>query len=198
MVTRRHFILGVAALTVALPACAQAELPQRPRELIRAAKRQIGDTVRYDGPYARIPYPDGDVPRERGVCSDVIIRAYRDAFGIDLQRLVHEDMAANFGAYPRNWGLKRPDSNIDHRRVPNLMTFFKRHGAQLPDGSPYQPGDLVTQAVGGTLPHIIILSGDKDRRTQRLQVIHNIGMGTQVADTLDAYPKTGHYRYEMA
>ncbi|MES1991284.1 MAG: DUF1287 domain-containing protein [Pseudomonadota bacterium] len=197
MVTRRHFILGVAALAATLPAGAQADLPQRPRDLIRAARRQIGDTVTYDSAYARIAYPNGDVPSERGVCSDVVIRAYRDAFGIDLQRLVHEDMAANFAAYPHNWGLNRPDSNIDHRRVPNLMVFFKRRGAKLPDGTDYQPGDLVTQAVGGRLPHIVILSGDKDRRSGRWQVIHNIGMGTQVADTLDAYPKTGHYRYEM-
>src|SRR4051794_40789025 len=123
----------------------RAEPPVQPGKLIAAARGQIGVTTGYDPAYVVLDYPAGDVPEERGVCTDVVIRAFRK-LGVDLQQLVHEDMAAHFSKYPQNWGLKRPDKNIDHRRVPNLMTFFTRQGKKLPvskDAADYQPGDLV-------------------------------------------------------
>src|SRR3546814_2390327 len=101
-------------------------------------------------------FPNGDVDRAKGVCTDVVIRAFRDALGADLQALVNADMRANFGAYPKNWKLGRPDRNIDHRRVPNLATYWRRQGASLPitgDPADWRPGDLFTQMVGGRLPH---------------------------------------------
>ena len=124
--------LGLIGCSKASDAQAQAGIDTKALALIAAARGQIGVTRAYDPGYSRIAYPGGDVPRERGVCTDVVIRAYRDAFGIDLQRAVHEDMAAHFAAYPRHWGLQRPDRNIDHRRVPNLERFWQRAGADLP------------------------------------------------------------------
>lgn len=198
MISRRTFVMSAASamvLSAFYPANAFAEVPDAPRRLIAGAKGQIGQTLHYDGAYARLDYPGGDVPRERGVCSDVVIRAYRDGLGIDLQKLVHEDMAAHFSAYPANWGLTRPDSNIDHRRVPNLATYFKRQGAKLGPEARYEPGDLVTQMVGGSLPHIVIVSAEKVRDMSRYKVIHNIGGGTVYADGLKTFPITGHYRF---
>jgi uncharacterized protein YijF (DUF1287 family) len=163
--------------------------------VIDGAKRQVGVTRGYDPSYRRIPYPNGDVPRETGVCTDVVIRAYRHA-GIDLQVLVHRDMRANFGAYPRNWGLRRPDPNIDHRRVPNLATFFRRRGGALPvtrRGSDYKPGDIVTWRLSSGVPHIGLVSDV--RYGDRHLVVHNIGAGTQIEDVLFAYEVTGHYRW---
>jgi len=166
------------------------------RCLVEAARKQIGVTVSYDSGYRRIPYPNGDVPLERGVCTDVVIRAYRQ-LGVDLQVKVHEDMAAAWKVYPKNWGLSRPDSNIDHRRVPNLTTFFSRHGTRLSvvsDPKAYAPGDLVTWRLPSGVPHIGIVS---DRRTRAgvPLVVHNIGGGTQEEDSLFAFTLTGHYRY---
>ncbi|MDO8288889.1 MAG: DUF1287 domain-containing protein [Parvibaculum sp.] len=205
MLSRRNFLVSVAALPVACSttaySCAlppHSDLPVSARKLIEAAENQIGVTVTYDSAYTKISYPNGDVPRNIGVCTDVVIRAYRDALNVDLQRLVHEDMAAHFSAYPKNWGLAGTDRNIDHRRVPNLMTFFKRQGAALPKGTEMLPGDLVTQAVSGHLPHIVIVAGQRVPRGERHKVIHNIGGGTQFADTLTVYPVTGHYRFRMA
>ena len=204
MLSRRNFLFGAAVLPLAYPVVARAcdcllpphhDLAPQVRHLLDAAESQIGETVSYDPSYVRIGYPGGDVPRDRGVCCDVVIRAYRDGLRIDLQKRVHEDMAAHFSAYPRNWGLRSTDRNIDHRRVPNLMTFFARAGASLPTGTPFQPGDIVTQNVAGHLPHVVIVSGDKNPRSGRYKVIHNIGAGTQLADTLMTYPMTGHYRY---
>jgi len=174
------------------------ELISAPREtnVVEAARRQIGVTVGYDPAYRKIGYPGGDVPRESGVCTDVIIRALRDARKIDLQKLVHEDMKTSFSKYPQMWGLKAPDANIDHRRVPNLQCYFKRKGYALPvskNAADYKPGDIVTVMVGGKLPHIMIVSDKKTAACVPL-AIHNIGSGTQEEDVLFAYPLTGHYR----
>lgn len=155
-----------------------------------AAAAQTREKVVYDGRYVRIPYPGGDVPAGTGVCTDVVIRAYRKA-GIDLQKLVHEDMAKAFGAYPRNWGRREPDANIDHRRVPNLRTFFKRAGAERPmtrKASDYAPGDLVTWDLGGGVTHIgVVVPGAR--------IVHNIGRGPQEEDVLFSWTMTGHYRF---
>ena len=165
-------------------------------DLVSAARRQIGVTVRYVPDYQRIAYPNGDVPREQGVCVDVVIRALRDARKVDLQQLVHEDMKANFAQYPRNWGLKKTDTNIDHRRVPNLQCYFKRKGYALKvttKASDYKPGDFVTCKVAGRLLHIKLVSDGKSKGGTPL-VIHNIGQGAREEDSLFAYPITGHYR----
>lgn len=165
-------------------------------DIVAAARRQIGVTVSYDPAYRKLGYPGGDVPRTSGVCTDVIIRALRDARKVDLQKLVHEDMKGSFAKYPQNWGLKKPDANIDHRRVPNLQCYFKRKGWRLKatkTASDYKPGDFVTVIVGGRLPHIMIVSDRKASDGTPL-VIHNIGSGTKEEDCLFAYPLTGHYR----
>nr|WP_268244891.1 DUF1287 domain-containing protein [Roseibacillus persicicus] len=161
-----------------------------------AARGQIGVTIRYVPDYVSMEYPNGDVPKETGVCTDVVIRALRKT-GQDLQKLVHEDMRANFSHYPKNWGLSRTDRNIDHRRVPNLKTFFKRKGMSLPvtqKAGDYKPGDLVTCTVAGKLPHIMVVSDKKSRSGVPL-VIHNIGSGTREEDRLFDFPITGHYRF---
>lgn len=197
MLSRRQMLFGAAALSFSQISsrhvAAEVALPLK--RLVRAAERQIGVTVFYDNAYRAMSYPRGDVPRDRGVCSDVVIRAYRDGLGVDLQRLVHEDMVADFAAYPRNWGLSRPDRNIDHRRVPNLMVFLTRQGGRLPQGTAYDTGDIVTQMVGGRLPHVVLVSGERVAGTQRRKVIHNIGGGTVFADVLETYPVTGHFRW---
>ena len=167
--------------------------------LAEAAIERTSHVVVYDGSYVRLGYPGGDVAPGRGVCTDVVIRAYR-AVGVDLQRLVHEDMAADFDAYPsrRLWGLNRPDANIDHRRVPNLQVFFARHGRSLPAGPAperYLAGDLVTWMLPGNLPHIGIVTDRIDPLSGRPLMVHNIGEGPQLEDVLFAYPLTGHYRY---
>ena len=173
------------------PAPAPASIP-----IIAAARRQIGTTVRYDPAYAALAYPGGDVPRDRGVCTDVIIRALRDGAGVDLQREVHEDMRAHFRAYPNLWGLRGPDRNIDHRRVPNLRRFFERKGWALPvprAAADVRPGDVVTCTVPRNLPHIMLVS---DRRADdgTPLVIHNIGAGAREENRLLEFPLTGHYR----
>lgn len=164
-------------------------------KIAKAAHARIGQTKSYDGSYRSLAYPNGDVPNELGVCTDVVIRALRPN-GFDLQKLVHLDMKRSFGSYPKIWGLRRTDRNIDHRRVPNLRTFFKRKGWQLPlkkDPSRFQPGDLVTCTVSGNLPHIMVVSWKKSPSGHPL-VVHNIGMGTMATDDLFTYPLTGHYR----
>ncbi len=164
--------------------------------LVEAARKQIGVTVVCDSGYRRLPYPNGDVPQDRGVCTDVLVRAYRQ-LGVDLQVRVHEDMSAAWRAYPKNWGLSRADSNIDHRRVPNLGTFFTRKGKALPvtrNARDYAPGDLVTWRLASGVPHIGIVSDRKTAAGVPL-VIHNIGQGTQEEDSLFAFTVTGHYRY---
>ncbi len=166
--------------------------------LLEGVERQVGVTVIYDGSYRRLAYPGGDVPPERGVCTDVLVRAYRYA-GLDLQVLVHEDMRRAFAAYPKAWGLSRPDRNIDHRRVPNLATFFARHGERLPlsrDGADYRPGEVVTWRLPGGLPHVGLVSGRVV--DGRPLVVHNVGAGTVLEDVLFAWPVTGRYRYPPA
>ena len=164
-----------------------------------AAIERTHHTIRYDPKYVRIPYPGGDVPAGTGVCTDEVIRSYR-ALGIDLQKEVHEDIAANFGSYPNQarWLLQHPDTNIDHRRVPNLMVFFSRKGTALAASmmpEDYGPGDLVTWDLGGGVPHIGIVVDRKSRETGRYLVVHNIGEGPKMEDVLFRWKITGHYRY---
>jgi hypothetical protein len=195
--TRRTVVSGVLALA-ASPVVAQ-RLEPRDVRLVAAARAQVGVTLAYDPAYVRLSFPGGDVDRARGVCTDVIVRAYRDAFGLDLQTLVNADMTAAFASYPQSWRLSRPDPNIDHRRVGNLKMFFARAQAQLPmpaTPTDWQAGDLVTSLVGGTLPHIGIVS---DRRENgRPLVLHNIGAGTREEDVLTAHEITGRYRWMLA
>jgi uncharacterized protein len=168
-------------------------------KLVDAAIERTSHEVRYDPSYFTIDYPNGDVPAEVGVCTDEVIRSYR-AVGVDLQKLVHEDMEKDFGAYPRTWGLKKTDQNIDHRRVPNLMTFFGRQGASLPvseDARDYRPGDVVTWDLGGGMTHIgLVVNVPSDADASRMQVVHNIGAGPKMEDVLFGWKITGHYRYE--
>lgn len=173
-----------------------AEVRANPVSIAAAARGQIGKTVRYDPAYRMLDYPNGDVPMEAGVCTDVVVRALRASLSMDLQKLVHEDMKRNFKRYPQNWGLKGPDKNIDHRRVPNLQTLFKRKGWALPvskESGDYQAGDLVTCTVPPNLPHIMVVSERKNANGCCL-IIHNIGGGTQEEDRLFEFQITGHYR----
>jgi uncharacterized protein len=162
--------------------------------LVAAARAQVGVTTGYDAGYFRLAYPGGDVPLSTGVCSDVVVRALR-AMKIDLQQRIHEDMRANFSEYPQKWGLKKPDANIDHRRVPNLVTYCSRRGYSLPvttNPSDYLPGDIVAMGVPGVQGHIGIVS---DQSTNgRPLFIHNVGAGTKEEDVLFAWTITGHYR----
>jgi len=167
-----------------------------PAELVSGAREQIGVTLSYDPAYRRIGYPGGDVPMQTGVCTDVVIRALR-LQDLDLQKAVHEDMAANFSAYPKQWGLKRPDRNIDHRRVPNLMTWFRRQGMALPvvrEADAYRAGDIVTWDLGRGQTHIGIVS-DRLSATGEPLILHNIGAGTREEAILFRFPITGHYRF---
>jgi uncharacterized protein YijF (DUF1287 family) len=168
------------------------------QRLSAAAIERTHHTVRYDPAYVRIPYPNGDVPADTGVCTDEVIRAYR-AIGIDLQKELHEDLIANFGAYPnqRHWQIAHADANIDQRRVPNLMVFFTRKGESLPISSrseDYAPGDLVTWDLGGNVPHIGMVV-DRRSTSGRYMLVHNIGHGPKMEDVLFAWRITGHYRY---
>jgi uncharacterized protein YijF (DUF1287 family) len=166
-------------------------------QLTRAALERTRHRVRYDGSYRSISYPNGDVPGDLGVCSDLVIRSYR-ALGIDLQKDVHEEMRAHFDAFPKNWGLTRPDSNIDHRRVPNLQTLFARRGSSLGvsrDAADYVAGDLVTWMLDGRLPHIGIVMPQRSLDGKRPLIVHNIGAGPQLEDVLFHHPISGHYRY---
>lgn len=175
--------------------------PQRQflEKLSAAAIERTQHTVRYDPKYVRIPYPGGDVPADTGVCTDEVIRSYR-ALGIDLQKEVHEDIAAHFNAYPNHlrWMTFSPDTNIDHRRVPNLQVFFSRKGASLPISTraeDYGPGDLVTWDLGGGVPHIGIVVDRKSMASGRFMVVHNIGQGPRMEDVLFQWKITGHYQY---
>ena len=169
------------------------------KRLVAAAEERTLHTVRYDPAYVRIPYPGGDVPEGTGVCTDEVIRSYR-AVGIDLQKEIHEDMEKNFSLYPRQrrWLARRPDTNIDHRRVPNLMVFFGRKGEALAiteDPADYPPGDIVTWDLGGDVPHIGIVVDQKSAEGGRHLIVHNIGQGPKREDVLFAWKITGHYRY---
>ncbi|MGH8045881.1 MAG: DUF1287 domain-containing protein [Chthoniobacterales bacterium] len=192
--------LRVIALLCGLSAAALAQEATPQARLVNAARKQVGVTVTYDPEYVVLAYPNGDVPQDRGVCSDVVIRALRASLDIDLQKLVHEDMKAHFSIYPRNWGLSSTDKNIDHRRVPNLQTWFKRHGQSFEaTNAPadYLPGDIVTCLVAGNLPHVMIVSDLTNGNGVPL-VIHNIGHGAQEEDRLFEFPLTGHYRLDFA
>ena len=204
-VDRRTLLIGAGA-ALALPGCGRSEAdpapsppaPGKAGKLIAAARAQVGVTLRYDAAYSRLAFPGGDVPRERGVCTDVVIRAYRDALGLDLQALVNADMRSAFAAYPRTWGLRAPDRNIDHRRVPNLRTWLSRQGASLPippNPSGWRPGDIFTSLVDGRSPHIGLVS---DRRgADGWLILHNIGAGTREEEGLPSWPITGRYRWGL-
>ncbi len=202
---RRRFLAGLsAALAVAPAAFAQRTAGVR---LAAAARQQLGVTTGYDPNYARIPYPGGDLPRSTGVCADVVVRAARDGLGLDLQQLVHDDMARNFAAYPATWHLHAPDTNIDHRRVLNLEVFWRRQGAQLWAAAshaggndfpqPMQVGDELTWLLGGKLPHvgIVVSTGLLGPR-----VVHNIGAGVEEWSLLAFHGQQakGHFRWPSA
>lgn len=195
----------VAISLLMQPACSkQSDTAQEKRlemdahsaKIVHAAQWQLGKTVTYDRAYVRLDYPGGDLPIETGVCTDVVIRAMRKAWSKDLQQLVHEDMKTSFSKYPRIWGLKSADKNIDHRRVPNLQTYFSRQGWSLPitkKPEDYKPGDLVTCTVGGNRPHIMVVS-DRVNDDGEPLCIHNIGGGVVENAALFVFPLTGHYR----
>jgi len=185
----------ILSLLLLLPAPAFADSGSE--AIVTSARERTLADVRYDPKYVRLAYPGGDVPANTGVCTDVVVRTFRSAFGFDFQKAVHEDMRANFNAYPKNWGLKRPDKNIDHRRVPNLETFLRRKGTAVPitnNPEDYQPGDIVSWRLGGRISHIGIVS-DKKTADGTPLVIHNIGSGP-VEDNILWIPKmTGHFRF---
>ena len=181
----------VLSLLLALPASAEFAS----QDLVAAAQDRLNANVRYDPAYVRLDYPGGDVAPDTGVCTDVVIRAMRAAYGFDLQREVHEDMRSDFAAYPANWGLSRPDRNIDQRRVPNLETYFTRQGWSLPlsdDPDDFAAGDIVSWRLNGRLPHIGILTR-RDADGNWLAV-HNWGAGPQEEPILFSHPMTGHFR----
>ncbi len=195
-----RIVLGWALCQIAL---AQSAMPvsraEFTRRLVAAAVERTRHPVRYVSGYVHIPYPGGDVPADTGVCTDEIIRAYR-AVGVDLQKEVHEDMAANFDLYrsKTRYHARRTDTNIDHRRVPNLMIFFERKGQSLPvtdRKADYAPGDLVTWDLGGNVPHIGMVVNHKSPSSGRYLVVHNIGEGPMMEDVLFDWKITGHYRY---
>lgn len=182
-----------------------AEEPDIPptflEQLSRSALERTTYSIVYDPSYVKLKYPMGDVSPFKGVCTDVIIRSYRQ-LGVDLQQLVHEDMRANFSSYPSRklWGHRKPDTNIDHRRVPNLRVFFERKGKALDvtdNPNDYQPGDMVTWSLGVRKPHIGIVAEQVSMSDpQRHLIIHNIGAGAELADMLFDFKITGHYRYQ--
>lgn len=168
-------------------------------KLSKAAIELTKDKVTYNPSYVSIKYPNGDVPKDKGVCTDVVIRAYRK-LGIDLQKEVHEDLKANFSNYPnlKKWGLKKPDTNIDHRRVPNLEVFFERKGEKLAvtqNPSDYKTGDLVTWMINNKLPHIGIVTHKKSADGKRNLIVHNVGGGQVLEDCLFSWKIVGHFRY---
>lgn len=180
-------------------ASSEARRREFTQRLVAAAMERTRHVVRYDPAYVRIPYPGGDVPANTGVCTDEIIRSYRSV-GVDLQKEVHEDMVQNFDQYPRKWGWlsSGPDSNIDHRRVPNLMVFFARKGQFLAlsdRADDYAPGEIVTWDLGGNVPHVGLVVDQKSARSGRYMIVHNIGQGPRMEDVLFSWKITGHYRY---
>lgn len=191
--TRKSF--EGAASPSPIPTVVSVDSPQN-QKIIASAIKQTKVTRTYDPAYVKLAYPGGDVPMSTGVCTDVVIRAFR-SINIDLQKEVYEDMRENFAVYPRNWGLNAPDTNIDHRRVPNLMTWLKRQGKAKPvtqNGQDYQPGDIVTWDLGGGQQHIGLVT-NIPVNSQRLSIVHNVGSGTKVEDVLFKWKPIGHYRY---
>jgi len=195
--SKKSLFFRSALLSLALWACTAA-LAFSPERFVQDARAQIGKTLYYDSAYTRISYPLGDVPLVRGVCTDVVIRALRQQ-EIDLQQRVHEDMRKNFPLYPSaaQWGLKKPDANIDHRRVLNLQRYFERQGYAVTDKA-FLPGDIVTWNLYAQVKHIGIVSDRKDPSGQRPLIIHNIGRGTEEEDILHRYTIIGHYRIAQA
>jgi uncharacterized protein YijF (DUF1287 family) len=186
--------IALLFLSMWLGADAQSAFQSR---LADSAAMLTKQKVEYDPSYFTIGYPNGDVPKDKGVCTDVVIRAYRK-LGIDLQKEVHEDMKANFHLYPKTWRLSKPDKNIDHRRVPNLMTYFSRHGTVKPittNSKDYLPGDIVCWNLGGAITHIGIVVKQKSSDGQRYMIMHNIGGGQVIEDCLFNYKIIGHYTY---
>ena len=180
---------------LALHAAPGAEASKKARALAEAAMAQVGQTTSYDPAYVRLAYPNGDVPLDRGVCTDVVVRAAR-AVGVDLQLELHRDMSAAFEKYPRLWGLKKADANIDHRRVQNLRTYFSRRGAEVPvtrHWQDYWPGDVVTVTVGD-LAHVMVVSTTLAKDEEHFLIVHNIGEGAKLEDRIFEFPITGHYR----
>ncbi|NJK96331.1 MAG: DUF1287 domain-containing protein [Bacteroidales bacterium] len=191
---RKTFFILLFLISPALVLYAQQTFAGK---LSDAALELTKQKVMYDPAYFKISYPNGDVPSNKGVCTDVIIRAYRK-LGIDLQKEVHEDMKVNFSTYPKIWGLKKPDTNIDHRRVPNLMVFFKRHGSVKPvtlNPGDYDPGDIVCWNLGGSITHIGLVVNKKSADGSRFMIVHNIGAGQVLEDVLFRYKIIGHYTY---
>ncbi|WP_289054744.1 DUF1287 domain-containing protein [Carboxylicivirga marina] len=187
-------ILVLFLIVIGQSLCAQSAFQQQLADSTLTLTKQ---KVIYDPSYFRLDYPNGDVPADRGVCTDVVIRAYRK-LDIDLQKMVHEDMRDNFELYPQNWGLTRPDKNIDHRRVPNLMVFFSRYGKELAmtqNAADYLPGDIVCWDLGRGLTHIGIVVRQKSSDGSRHLIVHNIGAGQVLQDCLFDYKIIGHYRY---
>lgn len=204
---RRSFLGGLAASWIATARLGFA-FPTNGQKLAEAARTQLGVTTGYDPNYTKMSYPGGDVPRSTGVCADVVIRAARDGLGLDLQKLVHEDMVKAFSAYPARkvWGSREPDANIDHRRVLNLETYWTRTGARLwaayaptpGDGfpKPIEVGDILTWLLDARLPHVgIVVSVSRQTR-----VVHNIGRGVEESPLADFAPHraAGHYRWPAA
>jgi uncharacterized protein YijF (DUF1287 family) len=194
---RKLILFTILVIPVIVSAYRPGEPANFSKNLIQAAIERTQHRVRYDGSYRKISYPNGDVPDDIGVCTDLVIRSYRK-LGIDLQKDIHEDMKGNFDRYPKWWGLSKPDPNIDHRRVPNLQTLFKRKGFLLPvtqKPDDYIAGDIVTWMLPGNLPHIGIVIGIQSRTGVNPLIVHNIGSGPAIEDILFDYQVTGHYRY---
>ena len=193
----RKLYLILILLLVSISLVAYTQATDSMQSIMSNALWQTTITRIYDPSYYVIPYPNGDIPLERGVCCDVIIRAFRSV-GIDLQEQIHTDMKNNFESYPAKWGLKQPDSNIDHRRVPNLETYLKRQGKSIPvtgNGKDYLPCDIVTWKLPGGLDHIGLVVNVPVKGTDRYCVVHNIGMGIKLEDILFQFKITGHFRY---
>ena len=186
-----------AGETIEKPKLAEIASPEI-RKMLKSAKKQTEITTNYTQKYYSISYPNGDVPEETGACTDVVIRAFRAA-DVDLQKEVHEDMSRNFSKYPSKWGLKKTDTNIDHRRVPNLQTFFERRGKSLPiseRAENFKPGDVVTWDLNGKgMTHTGIVSNIWNNNTKRYLIFHNIGAGAKLEDRIFDWKITGHYRY---
>lgn len=193
----RNFV-GLNVIDTQKEIIATNELTEKQKRISDAALSIVDPNIVYDPAYFSIGYPNGDVPAGKGVCTDVVIRTYRK-LGVDLQKEVHEDMKANFSLYPKIWGLTRPDTNIDHRRVPNLMVFFSRLGTEKPlteDADDYLPGDIVCWRLNNGMTHIGMVVDKKSRDNKRYKIVHNIGNGQIIEDILFAYKIIGHYSYE--
>jgi uncharacterized protein len=213
MVNYRRLFVGkllLSSLSIVIIGCTQPKPPSflstspletqvvspKLKQVLQAALEQTKYTRGYDPAYVAIAYPGGDVPRESGVCTDVVIRAFR-AIGVDLQQAVHEDMNRNFAVYPQYWGLSGTDTNIDHRRVPNLMKYFERQGKAIAITNrkeDYLPGDIVTWNLGEGQEHIGIVTQFKAAQTGQYLVVHNIGSGARLEDIVLSWPVIGHYR----